>query len=127
MRSRVSRGCEDLRTALSQTQEWLAGRLEEAFGRHVAIGAEARWMFDFPWSAPLRPEHRLRTGTQSNSTLMLSRWWIRRMASPNSGATETTSTLEDRTGASGSTLFVTNKSSIGLSSRASMLRWVNTP
>ncbi len=32
---------------------------------------------------------------QSNSTLMLSRRSIRRMASPNSGATETTSILDE--------------------------------
>jgi hypothetical protein len=64
---------------------------------------------------------------QSNRTLMLSRWWIRRIASPNSGATDTTSSLDGSLDACGSTVLVTNSRSIGLSCRTSRLRWVSTP
>lgn len=49
------------------------------------------------------------------------------MASPNSGATETTSTFDEALEAGGSTEFVTNRRSMGLSPRSSIVRSVNTP
>src|SRR6266498_4799145 len=71
---------------------------------------------------------RRRSRAQSlNSPLMLSRWWIRRIASANSGAAETTRTLgESRTGWV-STVSVVISSRIGLASRRRIDPSAKTP
>src|SRR5215831_10643349 len=64
---------------------------------------------------------------EGNSTLILSRSCMRRIASPKSGATETTSTLEDSATGCVSIESVTTRPRIGPRSRRSIDPSPNTP